>query len=278
MQDSRVGTLPPPSPQSGPRTPSRVQYRDIVFAEIDGYRPLLLDLTVPAARSAPAPLLIWIHGGAWRRGWPRVSESWLAVADPVEAALARGYAVATIQYRLSAEAPYPAQLDDVREAVTVLHALAPEAGLDAGRFGTWGESAGGHLAAMLGLNREGARPGSRVQAVVAWYAPSDLATLRHGPRTPETLLLGPGQAQDPDAVRRASPLAHVSRSAPPVLLVHGAADRFVPCEQSRRLAAALTERGATAELVVIPGADHCFEGADLREPVRLSLDFFDRML
>ncbi|NED13181.1 alpha/beta hydrolase fold domain-containing protein, partial [Streptomyces sp. SID9124] len=96
---------------------ARVEYRDVVYAEIDGYRPLMLDLTVPAAAPAPVPLLVWIHGGGWRCGSPRVGESWLGVADPVGAALAAGYAVATVQYRFSGEAHYPAQRDDVRAAV-----------------------------------------------------------------------------------------------------------------------------------------------------------------
>lgn len=275
VRDSRVGTLPSPCS----RTSDRVEYRDVVYAEIDGYRPLTLDLTVPATAtaSAPVPLLVWIHGGAWRRGSPRVSESWLGAADPVKAALAAGYAMATIQYRFSGEAHYPAQRDDVRAAVTVLRGLAPETGLDPDRFGAWGESAGGHLATVLGLDRRETGPESQVQAVVAWYAPSDLSAFDRTPDSPEGMLLGPA-AQQEDAVRLAGALAHVSRKAPPTLLVHGDADPLVPCSQSRRLAAALTEAGATAELVIVPGAGHCFDGADLHEPVRHSLEFFDRNL
>nr|WP_272924444.1 alpha/beta hydrolase [Streptomyces sp. SID4923] len=223
-------------------------------------------------------MLVWIHGGAWRAGSPRVGDSWLGVADPVGAALAAGYAVATVQYRFSGEAHYPAQRDDVRAAVAALRRLAPEAGLDPARFGAWGESAGGHLAAVLGLDRRDAEPDSEVQAVVAWYAPSDLTTQGRDPGSPESLLLGPEAAQQEEARRLAGPLAHVSAAAPPTLLVHGDADRLVPSDQSRALAAALTAAGATAELVVVPGAGHCFVGADLREPVRLSLDFFDRHL
>ncbi|MYW07856.1 alpha/beta hydrolase fold domain-containing protein [Streptomyces sp. SID2563] len=260
------------------KDPARVEYRDVVFARIDGYRPLLLDLTVPADAPGPVPLLIWIHGGAWRAGSPRVGDSWLGVADPVGAALAAGYALATVQYRFSGEAHYPAQRDDVRAAVAALRRLAPEAGLDPARFGAWGESAGGHLAAVLGLDRREAEPDSEVQAVVAWYAPSDLTTQGHAPGSPESLLLGPEAAQQEEARRLAGPLAHVSAAAPPTLLMHGDADRLVPCDQSRRFADALTAAGATAEFVVVPGAGHCFVGADLREPVRLSLDFFDRHL
>ena len=260
------------------KDPARVEYRDVVFARIDGYRPLLLDLTVPADAPGPVPLLIWIHGGAWRAGSPRVGDSWLGVADPVGAALAAGYALATVQYRFSGEAHYPAQRDDVRAAVAALRRLAPEAGLDPARFGAWGESAGGHLAAVLGLDRREAEPDSEVQAVVAWYAPSDLTTQGHSPGSPESLLLGPEAAQQEEARRLAGPLAHVSAAAPPTLLMHGDADRLVPCDQSRRFADALTAAGATAEFVVVPGAGHCFVGADLREPVRLSLDFFDRHL
>ena len=155
-------------------------YRDLTYAEREGFRPLLLDLFVPAGAPAPVPLLVWIHGGAWPGGSPRVSRSWLGAADPVEAALAAGFAMATVRYRFSGEAVFPAQSDDVRAAVRWLRAAAPAVGVDPGRVGVWGESAGGHLAGMLALTAgQGNGDGEdRVGAAVRWYAPSNFLTLQ----------------------------------------------------------------------------------------------------
>jgi acetyl esterase/lipase len=188
-----------------------------------------------------------------------------------------GVAVASVDYRLSGEATWPTQLHDAKAAVRWLRARAGELGIDPARIGAWGESAGGHLAALLGLTGDDAAlegevgvtgPSSRVSAVAAWYAPTDLVRFADDagadamdPATREAQLLGAPAPTVPDLAAQASPLTHVSPGAPPFLLLHGEADRFIPFVQSVRLHTALVEAGAEAEIVLYEDADHMWSGA-----------------
>jgi acetyl esterase/lipase len=239
--------------------------RDVVYATVDG-QELRLDLYVPDVR--PAPLCIWLHGGGWMRGSrsDRADQRILPVVR-------HGVAVAAVQYRLSGEASFPAPLDDARAAVRWLRAHAGDHGLDAARIGAWGASAGGHLAAMLALT-DGANDvgDSSVQAVVAWFAPSDLLQrdfdVPEGPLPPfvtgpppepsfEARLLGVDRVRDNrDAALAASPVTHVRRDAPPFLLMHGDRDGLIPSEHSRRLHDALRAEDVDATLWLLHGANH----------------------
>ncbi|MEJ2890618.1 alpha/beta hydrolase [Actinomycetospora aeridis] len=236
------------------------------YAVVPGFRPLLLDLHRPAE---VAPLVVFLHGGGWRAG-TRASFGPM-YADWSPSPFARlteaGFAVASLDYRLSGEALFPAQLEDVTAGLTWLRSRSEDLGVDASRVALWGESAGGHLAALLGL----ADPD--VRAVVDWYGPADLTTFVDdaaaggisavdpaAPDSREALLLGATAAADPDRARRASPVAHVHAGAPPFLLRHGTADRLVPTRQSERLAAALEAAGADVRLDLVPGADHLWRG------------------
>ncbi|GAA3230143.1 alpha/beta hydrolase [Actinocorallia longicatena] len=257
-----------------------MNYRDILVAETYGYRPLFMNLATPPG-AYDAPVLVWIHGGAWLGGSPALRPGWLGSTDLVAEAVAAGFAVASVTYRMSAEAVFPAQLDDVSAAVEWIRENAAGHGLDASRISVWGESAGGHLAAMLALTDPG------IRSAVLWYAPANLLTkqdhhlagahLHSDPaHTPESLLIG-GNVHDHQAeAMAASPVAHVSPGAPPVLLMHGEADRVVPCEQSVELYEALRSAGASPELRLVPGADHCWEGGDVAALVADSLDFFGK--
>ncbi|MFI7604347.1 alpha/beta hydrolase fold domain-containing protein [Micromonospora sp. NPDC049366] len=275
-------TIPEPS-----RLADRILHRDIVVAAHAGFRPLTLDVAVPPAASAPAPVLLFIHGGAWLHGSPKQPADWLMAADPFTTALRAGFAVAFAQYRLSGEARFPAQLDDVRSAVRWLRRDGGALGLDGGRIGVWGESAGGHLASMIALT--GTDDDSRVRAAVCWYAPSNLSHMQRqahplaeidhdAPDAPESLLIGGPVPQHPDLARAASPVTYVSPQAPPMLLVHGDRDLIVPVGQSQELAAALRAVGADVELLVIPGAGHCFVGVPLTPIVDTTLAHFRRVL
>jgi acetyl esterase/lipase len=266
----------------------RVLHRDIVVAEVAGFRPITLDVAVPAAASGPVPVLVFIHGGAWLYGTPRKPAAWLMVADPFSAALRRAFAVAFAEYRLSGEARFPAQLDDVRSAISWIRRHGSTLGLDGSRVGLWGESAGGHLAAMAALTGQHSDD-SHVQAAVCWYAPSNLASMQRQAHplakldhdaadSPESLLIGGPVPLHPDLARAASPVSYVSSAAPPMLLVHGDQDTTVPLGQSEELAAALRAVGADVELSVISGADHCFAGVPLAPIVDASLAFFVRVL
>jgi acetyl esterase/lipase len=246
----------------------------LAYAAPLGFRPLLLDLYRPAAVADPAPaLVVFVHGGGWVRGdRSMVSPSFAGWRPgPLARLAAEGFAVASVDYRLSGEARFPAQLEDVSAAVEWLAGRAEEYGFDAGRIVLWGESAGAHLAALLGLRS----PGRRVRGVVDWYGPADLAALdvqvgAAGALTEDPLdtrearLLGAPVAEVPELARAASPISHVRAGAPPFLIAHGTADRAVPFRQSEALAAALAEAGVEVRLEAVDGAGHMWAGvADL---------------
>jgi acetyl esterase/lipase len=223
---------------------------------------VLLDLYLPEKTpDHPLPVVMWIHGGGWKRGSKdNCPLLWLA---------AEGYAVASINYRLSWLARWPAQLDDVRTAIRWLRTNAPKYQLDSARIAVAGGSAGGHLAAVAGTLVPPANEpvSSRVGAVIDLYGPSDLLTSPTnlpGPgKTDADLaqsngakLLGGIVRDRPELARQASPLYHVSKDDPPFLIFHGDKDPQVPLDQSQRLHAKLRETGVPAELIVLPGAGH----------------------
>lgn len=285
-----------PPPEHGQRLGDRIAYRDVFVGQVPGFRPLFLDLLVPAGVRGPVPLLVWVHGGGWQTGSPKLLPAWLAPADPFGRALRAGFAVALPAYRLSGEAPFPAPLHDLKAAVRWLRRFASDLGLDPERFGAWGESAGGHLTALLALTGPAldgdigvTGVSSAVQAAVDWYGPSDLAAMqRHAhPRgtidhdaddSPESMLIGGPVTRSPELAAAASPISYATADAPPMLLLHGQEDLVVGHEQSVVLAEALRAVGAPVEFVSVPHADHLFAGADLHAQVRASLDFFAQTL
>jgi acetyl esterase/lipase len=259
---------PAPAPLPAPvRGDGLATWRAVEYAVVPGFRPLLLDLVRPDA-AGEVPLVVFLHGGGWRVGSRSAMGPMFAGWSPSPFAelAAAGFAVASLDYRLTGEATFPAPLDDVRAGLAWLDAHAGELGL-AGRRALWGESAGGHLAALAALTGDG------VGAVVDWYGPADLAALAGDAAATgvaitdpgaadsrEALLLGGRVADRPDAARAASPVAHVHAGAPPFLLRHGNADRFVPARQSQRLAEALRSVGVPVRLDLVEGADHLWLG------------------
>jgi acetyl esterase/lipase len=272
---AHAAPLPPAAPGPGG---TRV-LRGVPYAAIPGIRPLELDLYLPVTNAAPPPVVVFLHGGGWRTGSRHAAGPAYAARSPTpfERVAGAGVAVASVDYRLSGEATWPAQLHDAKAAVRWLRARAGELGVDGDRIAAWGESAGGHLAGLLGLTTDDAAlegdvgvtgPSSAVAAVVAWYAPSDVAAVATDtgadpldPSTREARFLGAPVATVPDVAAQASPISHVSPAAPPFLLLHGAADGFIPCGQSERLYDALVEAGVEVELDVYEGADHLWLGA-----------------
>jgi acetyl esterase/lipase len=269
--DAPVGAPPAPAPAPLP-PPARAEglssWRAVEYAVVPGFRPLLLDVVRPDS-AAELPLVVFLHGGGWRVGSRSAMGPMFAAwaPSPFAELAAAGFAVASLDYRLSGEAAFPAPLDDVRAGLSWLDDHAGELGLAGGRRALWGESAGGHLAALAALT------GSDVGAVVDWYGPADLTALAPdaaatgisitepgAPDSREALLLGGPVADRPDAARAASPVAHVHAGAPPFLLRHGTADRFVPARQSERLADALRRVGAPVRVDLVEGADHMWLG------------------
>ena len=235
-----------------------------------------LDLYWLPETEAPAPLVVCIHGGGWRQG---------SKADCRRSAvplLERGYAVAAVNYRLSQHATFPAQIADVKAAVRWLRAHAEEYNLDSDRFGAWGGSAGGHLAALLGTAGDveawdvGDHPDqpSRVQAVGDRYGPTDFLRMNDHPGrmdhdaadSPESRLIGGPIQENPEAVRRANPITYVTPDDPPFLIMHGKRDELVPYEQSELLHAALDSAGVTSELILVDSLGHGGTGWRLLEP------------
>jgi acetyl esterase/lipase len=293
---TRPDTDPLPDPVDLPGGVGRLR-RAVEYAAPPGFRPLLLDLHTP--RGVPAPVVLFLHGGGWRLGTRSVfCPTWRDWhPDPFHRLVAAGFAVASVDYRLSGEAVFPAQLHDVIAAARWLHTRADELGVDAGRMLAWGESAGGHLAALLGLTAGradlvlgGDDPVPALAGVVDWYGPTDLPSLPAQARpdavarsdaadSRESLLLGTPLPEAPDLARRASPVTYIHPAAPPFHIAHGADDRFVPVEQSRTLATRLRDAGVPVSLDVVPGADHMWrDAADPEAIFTAAVDFARRVL
>jgi len=248
---------------------------DLEYSQPDS-SPLRLDLYLPQKASRRVPVVLWIHGGGWNQGSrDRCPATWLVEHD---------FAVASISYRLTTEAKWPAQMDDCRAAVRWLRAHSEQYGLDADHIGAWGGSAGGHLAALLGTLDLPADEeiSSGVQAVCDWYGPSDLLTMPPnvpGPDRDEQALansngaklLG-GTVRDlPELARQASALHQVTAGDPPFLIMHGDEDPGVPLEQSQWLHDTLTAASVPSTLHIVKGAGHggpAFQTPEVRKIVR----------
>ncbi|WP_433824492.1 alpha/beta hydrolase fold domain-containing protein [Actinoplanes sp. CA-015351] len=239
-------------------------HREVVYARVPGYRPLALDLYVP---EKPAALCLYLHGGGWRVGSRTVGPG--SFPSFFEHVAESGLAVASIDYRLSGEARFPAQLDDVRAAAGFLAGRHADFGVTTEHTVAWGVSAGGHLAALAGL-------GGGFEAVVCWYAPTDLGALAAdgvSDLSRETALVG---GDSLERLTAASPVHHVHAGAPPFLLVHGDADTAVPFRQSTRLAGALHDHGVPAIVEPVPGGTHMLPELDTAGTailIKQSVDF-----
>src|SRR4051812_14223523 len=238
--------------------------RDLEYARV-GDTSLKLDLYVPAAAKSP-PVVVWVHGGAWRSG-SKNNPSVLPLTE-------RGYAVASVDYRLSPVAPFPAQIHDIKAAIRYLRATAKQHGISTERIAISGGSAGGHLAALVGVsngvkelegdvghNRD---QSSDVQAIVVFYGASNLTSILnqstpHGlsVRAPALdLLLGGQPEAKADLARLASPVFHVDKSDPPLLWFHGDQDPQMPINQAHEMIGAYKKQGLPATLEVVYGAAH----------------------
>jgi acetyl esterase/lipase len=274
-------------------------HHGVEFAAVEGFRPLLLDLYLPVA-SEPGPAIVYLHGGGWavgtRRRFGRAFVSWSPT--PLERLAQAGFAVATVDYRLSGEARFPAQLHDVKAAIRWVRGTSSRLGVDPARMITWGESAGGHLAMLAGLTGdrselEGAigdhlGESSAVSGVIDWYGPMNLLSVgsQHPPGSDkrpddadswESTMVGVPLQTDPARTLAASPISYVHAGAPPVQIHHGDADMLVPYAQSVEFADALRAACGTVELITVEGSDHFWTGApDLAAIFDASLAFAKR--
>jgi acetyl esterase/lipase len=276
-------------------------HHGVEFAVVEGFRPLLLDLYLPPEGSSTGAAIVYIHGGGWavgtRRRFGRAFLSWSPT--PLDLLAQAGFVVATVDYRLSGEARFPAQLHDIKAAIRWVRGNSSRLAADPARVVAWGESAGGHLAMLAGLT--GNRPelegdigdctgeSSSVCGVVDWYGPMNLLSVgsQHRPDSDkrpddadswESSLVGVPLQTDPARTLAASPISYVHAGAPPVQIHHGTADTFVPFAQSMEFTDALREAGGDVEFIVVDGSDHFWTGAsDLQAIFDASVAFAQRV-
>ena len=242
---------------------------DLEYAHIAEHR-LLLDLYLPPKSSTPAPLVVWIHGGAWRAG----SKD----SVPVARWLQQGFAIASVEYRLSPMAKFPAQIHDIKAAIRWLRGNAETYAIDSERFIIAGSSAGGHLAALVGVSNgletldgdlgDFRSTSSDVQAIVSFFGASNLESILsqstpHGlsVRVPALeLLLGGQPDQKQQLAKLASPVTHVDTADPPLWLIHGDADPQMPIEQSRELQQRYADLKLKVDFEIVKNGKHGGDG------------------
>ena len=277
-----------------------------VYSSPTGYRPLTLDLYLPP-RSLPKPaagfpLIVFIHGGGWLGGDARHCGPFVDFPDVLAKLAARGYVVASVTYRLSGEAAFPAPIQDVKTAIRWLRSRADAYAIDPARAATWGVSAGGHLAALAAVSgdvaaleppqRESNAPAldgaaniqitagvsDQVQGAAIWYGVYDFASLdaqareaglpasQYGPGAAQWRMLGcpTGDCQEAQ-VAAASPVTYVNASTPPFLLMAGDKDTTVPYQQTLEMADKLKAVGVATELTIFPNLNHSFVGETLEQ-------------
>lgn len=259
---------------------------NLVYRKI-GDRELRADLYLPKNPKGKVPLILCIHGGGWSRGNKKQCPALPMVKE--------GYAVASIQYRLTDEAPFPAQIEDCKAAVRWLRSIAPKYGFDPDRIGVWGHSSGAHLAALLGTSGgvaalegkgDNADFSSRVQAVCEISGPADLVQMYHdvsasssemAPDAKAALeaLIGGKLEAKKDVAIAASPITYISKDDPPFLIIHGDEDATVPVNQSRLFATALKKAGVPVTLDVVAGRGHGTGGPRFEPEIKA---FFDKNL
>jgi acetyl esterase/lipase len=261
--------------------------RDLVYKRVNG-AILTLDLYCPEKVSGPLPVIVWLHGGGWSRGRKERCPAVSLVPD--------GYAVASIDYRLTGVAPFPAQIEDCKAAIRWLRANASKYNLDPDRIGVWGFSAGGHLAALLGTSggvRELEGTGdnisysSRVQAVCVVSGPGNLleqyrdatgpSAAEMNPKVKPALeaLIGGSPEQNKEKALAASPITYVSKDDPPFLIIQGEKDITVPVSVTQSFFAALKAAGVDATLEIATGRGHGVGGPKFQPMIK---EFFDKHL
>lgn len=267
----------------GQNTPR--DFKDVVYATVDG-KPLALDVHMPAGVRRPS-LVVFVHGGAWTTGNKTQYPAFL---------VQRGFAVASLDFRSSNDARFPADVYDIKAGIRFLRAKAADYGYRSERIAIVGASSGGHLAALVGVtNGEKALEGaegdylnvsSSVQAIVSYFGASDLTTIL-AQSTPDGLkvrepalqrLLGASPDQVPELAKQASPLFHVDRNDPPILLLHGDQDTQMPLNQVYELQWAYEQVGRHAEVMILHGVDHVAGPFFKDEPVERVAAFLKRTI
>ena len=271
------------APDGPPQPPPGVQaLRDLEYVP-RGHELQKLDLYLPEQPAGALPVVVWIHPGGGQSGSKERTRALYLTTQ--------GYAVASINHRLTQHAAFPAQIHDCKAAIRWLRAHCKEYRLDPDRIGVWGASSGGTLAALLGTSggvkelegKEGENgdQSSRVQAVCDWFGLTDVAAMAALSPELESALeqaLGGPIAENKEKVLRASPVTQASKDDPPFLIMHGDKDMRVPVSQSQLLADALKRAGVDVTLKIVPGARHGGPAFQTPEMLQLIQEFFDTHL
>jgi len=258
-----------------------VLHPNIPYAN-DTLKKHLLDIYLPPHASGNTPLVVWVHGGGWMLNDKYADMGYMK--ETVKGFIENGYALASIDYRHSTTAIFPAQIQDCNLALEYLYQHAGEYKIDKNRIALIGFSAGGHLASLLALSANnhiqdfypsGKSPHFKIKCVLDFYGPSDFiaiagnrAVAASTERDPVSILLGAFPLQRPDLAKRASPVTYVDKDDPPFFIVQGEKDESVPYTQSVLLSSWLTVSGVKNQLTVVPGAPHygvMFDAPDIRE-------------
>ena len=282
---------------SSPVVPAQKEYFDKAYAGNSAAQKL--DIFLPSTGSAPYPVLIWIHGGGWRGG----DKSNFRNSGVLSLLKSRGYAVVVINYRLSSEALFPAQIMDVKAAIRWIKANAATYALHKDKIGVWGSSAGGHLAALAGtsgdvteledLSLGNTQFSSTVQAVVDWFGPTNLLTMdsmaiaqgcvssnHNDVNSPESQLIGFQITTRPDLVAKVNPATYITNNDPPFFIEHGLTDCTVPFAQSQNLYDRLLPvlGSQKVKLKFLAATGHGGGFFDNRATITEANDFLDRYL
>lgn len=266
-----------------------VYHQNIPYAN-DTLRKHLLDIYLSPQVKPNAPLVIWVHGGAWNHNDKYADMGYMT--NTIRAIVEKGYAFASIDYRQSSTAIFPAQIQDCNQAVEFLYRNAVRYGLDKNSFALMGFSAGGHLASLLALSAnqnvtsffaQGGKPSATIKAVVDFYGPSDLMLFfaNMDPSetgTPIDQLLGASPLVRPDLSKLASPVTYVDKNDPPFFMVHGELDKDVPRTQSYLLKSYLDLAGVKNQLTIVKDAPHYGRMFDTEEVRTKLLTFLDTYL
>jgi acetyl esterase/lipase len=262
-----------------------VLYENIPYAN-DTIKKHLLDIYLPPVKKLSYPLIVWINGGAWMLNDKYADMGYMK--NTIQAFLDSGYALASIDYRYSTTAPFPAQIQDCNQAIEYLYQNRTQYNIDASRITLIGFSAGGHLASLVALSNnnnvkefypDGKKPNFKIKLVLDFYGPSNFLTLKGNddkdPKNPITLLLGGMAADHPELARKASPVTYIDKNDPPFLIVQGEKDQSVNPDQSVKLSERLKKFGVNNELVIVPDAPHygvMFDADFIRKKIFIFLD------
>jgi acetyl esterase/lipase len=260
---------------------------DNISYNSDTLKKHLLDIYLPAKSKSKLPLVILIHGGGWLANDKYADLGYMkkTIVDLVN----NGFALASIDYRFSTQATFPAQIQDCNSAVSYLFDNADKYGFDKKNFAVMGWSAGGHLATLMGLAKNNqvqafympnTTKSYTIKAVVDFYGPTDLVLLpgNADEKAPESILIGAAPLTRPDLAKIASPITYVDKNDPPFLIIHGEKDDIVSNKQSKLLNSWLNVLGVQHELIIVKDAPHFGEMYDTEDIRKKVIGFLNKNL